>query len=302
MRRCPNCARETMRTEDWACQWCGYPLLNGGYRLIPKTYKQLEEERLNRPSVSVPDVPDEPMVAPETAVHKRVARPQPEPQPEPAAEIIEEAAAEVVEEEKLSDEPVAEPEPVAETPEQTDNVEDLKGAVEDLKAAVMPQPEANGEEAKPALESEPPAEATPEPEPEAEPAEVEAEKVSEAELAEVPATEPPAQPVTADKTAISIEEMSEAFQSDKLAADAKFKDSVITVTGKVSRVVVNGANEIYYLILTDAGKKEIWNVRCTFDKQQANALAKVQKEQIVAVKGSYKGYERNIIMSDCVLA
>lgn len=45
MPNCPNCGQPTKRTEDWACQWCGYPLLSKSYSKIPKTYKQLKEER-----------------------------------------------------------------------------------------------------------------------------------------------------------------------------------------------------------------------------------------------------------------
>ena len=46
MRKCPNCGQPTARTEDWACQLCGYPLLSKSYKKIPKTYKQVKEERL----------------------------------------------------------------------------------------------------------------------------------------------------------------------------------------------------------------------------------------------------------------
>ena len=45
MPRCPNCGRKTSRTEDWACKWCGYPLLSKSYKKITKTYKQFQEER-----------------------------------------------------------------------------------------------------------------------------------------------------------------------------------------------------------------------------------------------------------------
>lgn len=48
MRKCPNCGQVTARTEDWACQWCAYPLLSGNYERIPKTYKQLQEEKLRK--------------------------------------------------------------------------------------------------------------------------------------------------------------------------------------------------------------------------------------------------------------
>jgi len=47
MPKCPNCGLETMRTEDWACRWCGYPLPSGPFRKIDKTYRQLKEERLH---------------------------------------------------------------------------------------------------------------------------------------------------------------------------------------------------------------------------------------------------------------
>lgn len=44
-RKCRNCGRETVRTEDWACQWCGYSLLSKSCKEIPKTYRELKEER-----------------------------------------------------------------------------------------------------------------------------------------------------------------------------------------------------------------------------------------------------------------
>ncbi|MFC1929116.1 zinc ribbon domain-containing protein, partial [Chloroflexota bacterium] len=35
MQKCPNCGQPAARTEDWACQWCGYPLLSKSYKKIP---------------------------------------------------------------------------------------------------------------------------------------------------------------------------------------------------------------------------------------------------------------------------
>ena len=45
MPACPNCGRETLRTEDWVCQWCGYPLLSKSYKKLDKTFKEFQEER-----------------------------------------------------------------------------------------------------------------------------------------------------------------------------------------------------------------------------------------------------------------
>ena len=47
MPRCPNCYRETMRTKDWACYLCGYPLASPVFKLIDKTYGEIRQERLN---------------------------------------------------------------------------------------------------------------------------------------------------------------------------------------------------------------------------------------------------------------
>ena len=46
MPRCPNCGLVALRTKDWACQWCGYPLLSRFYRQIGQTFHELKAARL----------------------------------------------------------------------------------------------------------------------------------------------------------------------------------------------------------------------------------------------------------------
>ena len=50
MPKCPNCGLETARTEDWACQWCAYPLTSGGYKKLPMTFRQLQAEKSPSPA------------------------------------------------------------------------------------------------------------------------------------------------------------------------------------------------------------------------------------------------------------
>ena len=102
MRKCPNCGQTAERTEDWACQWCGYPLLSKSYKKIPKTYQQLKGEKQPK-AVAEP----EPVPAPEP---ETAAEPQPEPAPAPEPE----AAAESVPAPKPEPAPAPEPEAVAE--------------------------------------------------------------------------------------------------------------------------------------------------------------------------------------------
>ena len=211
MRKCPNCGQAAERTEDWACQWCGYPLLSKSYKKIPKTYRQLKGEKLDEQKPPV----REDVVSPPPSHGTLPPTHAPEPEPEP--------------------EPVAEPEP---------------------------EPE-------------------PEPQPEPEPA-------------------PQPKPVPA-AGGITVEELYLAYSADEVAADAKFTDKILKVTGVVDRITVNDVHGIYYIILASAEKKEQWNVRCTFDKKYGPQLNRLAAGQTVTVRGEYNGYKANILMKDCVL-
>ena len=98
MPACPNCGRQTLRTKDWACQWCGYPLISRAYKVIDKTYKELQEERSLGTTPVDTDIdagPDyeaetEPEPEPETKPQKPqkqkfslFGKPQPRPEPRP---------------------------------------------------------------------------------------------------------------------------------------------------------------------------------------------------------------------------
>jgi ribosomal protein L37E len=92
-RKCGNCGQETLRTEDWACQWCGYPLLSSkSCEVIPKTYRELKEERRRHQKPA--EVEAEATVEPEPLLESKLESeleqiPEPEPesvlQPQPAS-------------------------------------------------------------------------------------------------------------------------------------------------------------------------------------------------------------------------
>lgn len=118
MPRCPNCGQETARTEDWACQWCGYPLLSNAYKKIPKTYRQLKEERRKeRPpdlggGIEEPQPPESTPAPAATVLESKppAAETEPEevPEPEPVAEAESDVESEAVTEPEM--EPASEPE------------------------------------------------------------------------------------------------------------------------------------------------------------------------------------------------
>lgn len=235
MPRCPNCNRETLRTEDWACQWCGYPLLSGFYKKIPKTYKQLKEERLHKlEAVEVGE--------PEPEFEKRaepipeeipILLPKPEPIPEPESKV----------------ETIAEPE-------------------EEIEPLQEPEPET---EAK--LESE--IETVPEIEKEA--------------VLETPALE------------LVVEEILSAYETDESAANERFLNKVLRVTGVVATIDIKDRLETHYIRLTGAEGDLMRSIQCVFDKKYAPALEQMEKGQTVTVQGKYIGSIIAIRMVDCVL-
>ncbi len=215
MRKCPNCGQPTARTKDWACRQCGYPLLSGSYKKLPKTYRELQEERLHR-------LEPEPEAEPES---------EPEIEPEPEAE--------------------AEPDPEPE-------------------AALEPEPEA-------ALEPEPEAALEPEPEPEVEP-------------------EP-----TPAAIELTVGELLSAYEVDEVAAEARFMNQVLEVTGVVDRIEAKDTLGIYYITLTTVEKTLLQDVRCVFNREHGSELNLLTAGQTATVQGRYDGSIIDISMRDCVL-
>ena len=136
-------------------------------------------------------------------------------------------------------------------------------------------------------------ETEPEPMPEIKP-----ERMLEPEIKPTP--EPVPEP-TSTLTKVTTEELCLAYREDKIAADKKFTDKILEVTGVVDRVVVNDIHDIYYVILASAEGRREWHIRCTFDKKQAPELNRLTAGQVVTVQGKYDGYKINILMRDCAL-
>jgi hypothetical protein len=192
---------------------CGYPLLSESYRKIPKTYRQLQEEKQHK-----------------TYEQESSAREEPEPASEPEPELLSEP------------EPVPQPEPAPE-----------------FEPEPVPQPKS-----------------APEPEPESEP---------------MPSV-----------MEITVGEVLSAYEENGEAADAKFANKILRVTGIVKRIEAKDTLDIYYITLTDVEKTLLLiDVRCFFDRKHGPELNLLTSGQTVTVQGKYDGSMINIRMSDCFL-
>ena len=305
MAACPNCGRQTLRTKDWACQWCGYPLVSRAYKKIDKTFKELQEERSLASRSAQPESESEfePEYEPEREpeprpkppikpVYRPVYKPEPAPQPAPKQEP------EVAREPEPEQEPEAAPEPAAEPPEPQPELETEQPVIQ------LPPPEP---EHAPQPPPAPKPEEAPEPEPMITPPPEHKEELP-------PATEPeikvepepaPAAPIKLgeihDGVEITADQIDTLFKADKAGAHSKFNEKTLVIKGIVGKVFVREHLEIRYIVLTGTNKRTTWSLRCTFDKESSSKLTRLAEGQEVTVRGMYDGYSKNIIFKDCTL-
>ncbi len=303
MADCPNCGRQTLRTKDWACQWCGYPLVTGTYKVIDRTYKELQEERSltskpagleNKPEPE-PEPRTEPPVKP-VSIPRPEPKPSPRPQPSavPPPEPVLRQSPPVQPVLPPSPEPIPPPvQPAAPVPPPPSKSEVPPEPAPLITPPPAPRPQLPPEP-KPELIIEPgpvPESITPPPEPEPELI-IEPEPIPEPaiKLEEIQ-----------DGMEITAEQIDALFRKEKDAADSALTDKTLVIKGVVEKVFVREHLDIRYIILTGASKRMTWSLRCTFNKEESPKLTRLQEGQAVVVQGKYESVSKNIIFKDCVL-
>jgi len=319
MANCPNCGRSTVRTQDWACQWCGYPLVSGFFKQIPMTYQEAKAERLGSWVVAETAVELEPPEA-ETVVEpdaglvaetEPVTEPEPEPVEEPVSELPAEAELvvepEAAEEEEVISEAVVEATEEEEvTSEAAAEATEEEEVISEAVAEATEKEEATSETVAEAAEeeeviSEAAAEATEEEEviSEAVAEATEGEEVISEAVAE--AVEEVVEPTEPEIVQITIEEINEICRADSEAAEARFADVILQVIGVIVRIPPMESTENPCLIITNAEKSVARNLLCVFDKQHEATINQLSVGQMVTVQGKYDGCVINIILNDSVL-
>ena len=313
MPKCPNCGLETMRTEDWACRWCGYPLPQGPFRKIDKTYRQLREEKLYGTE--------------ETQQFEHETEPEAEPKTEPVIEQKQDLEAikainlEMEQEEKEQEEEqqgqgagmverFEEIEAGAELKEEkeTETGEEIKPEAEE-EVGLEPEEKQPLVEESTSGEDEQVSEAAKEDEAEGceetaeQPEEMEEQqavelKEEETEMSLEPEPEP--EPEEPD-IKLDIKELIEAYDEDDVAADERFFGKILRVTGVVSMIDIKERLDTHYIRITDGSRNCLQSLQCIFDKKHANRLRELEKGQKVTVQGRYNGSVIAIRIVECVL-
>lgn len=90
----------------------------------------------------------------------------------------------------------------------------------------------------------------------------------------------------------------EEYESDEEAANAKYLDKVIQVTGPVAEILLNNDGEIN-LIVKEEG--DFSGVNCSFAKDEQDELASLEFGDKVTIKGFCTGMLMDVVLNRCVL-
>jgi hypothetical protein len=104
-----------------------------------------------------------------------------------------------------------------------------------------------------------------------------------------------------DGMEVTIDQLDAVYRADTTGAHGKFNGKTVVVKGTVEKVFVREQLEIRYIVLRGVNRKTTWNVRGTFNKEEAMKLNRMNEGTVVRVRGKYDGYSKNIMLKDCAL-
>lgn len=89
------------------------------------------------------------------------------------------------------------------------------------------------------------------------------------------------------------------YEANEVAADAKYQDAAIKVTGTIGDIGKDILDTPYVTLTTE---NSFLNVQCMFDKADASALVDLQKNQRITLTGEVSGKLGNLLIKDCRIA
>lgn len=97
---------------------------------------------------------------------------------------------------------------------------------------------------------------------------------------------------------MSPEQLYGEYDANKIAADARYKDKIISITGEINRIGKDITDTAYVVI----GGTGLNGVQCMFPKDQESSISRLSRGQIITAQGQLSGQiVGNIIMDGCIL-
>lgn len=97
---------------------------------------------------------------------------------------------------------------------------------------------------------------------------------------------------------ISANQLSSAYNANELAADDKYKDKVLAVSGTVDSIGKDITDTPYVTLQANG---DLLGIQCMFDNQYKEQLSKLHKGQQIQIHGTCKGKTLNVLLADCTL-
>ncbi|MBF0106913.1 MAG: hypothetical protein HQM16_16495 [Deltaproteobacteria bacterium] len=88
------------------------------------------------------------------------------------------------------------------------------------------------------------------------------------------------------------------YDSNEVAADAKYKGQVVVVSGKIQAIGKDIMDDAYVVL---GGGDYFDGVQCTFTEGQKSSVAGLSKGQQVAIKGEVAGKMMNVLVNKASL-
>jgi len=100
-------------------------------------------------------------------------------------------------------------------------------------------------------------------------------------------------------TKVSPHQLYADYEANEVAADLKYKDKVLIVTGKVQEITKDYDDQICVTIYTG---DIIGTIRCSFATSHTNEVAGLEKGQSITIKGKCEGKSIfNVNLGGCSL-
>ena len=97
---------------------------------------------------------------------------------------------------------------------------------------------------------------------------------------------------------ISAKKLYSEYDANGVAADLKYKDKILAVTGTVDDIDKDIMDDIY---VTLEGDEFIGSIQCFFADSHTGEAANLRKGQTITVKGRCDGQFMNVLLKGCVI-
>lgn len=105
----------------------------------------------------------------------------------------------------------------------------------------------------------------------------------------------------AEAVAVKAVDLITAYEENEVAADEKYKDQVLKITGTVKSVGVDAADRAYVMLADERNEYAILGVQCYFDDENKDSIADLKEGDAVTITGNCKGKVVSVSVKKCQL-